>query len=359
LRGGPTTSWTSAPGRRRARRLRGWPRGTPEEESWRWRGSATGQYLAGKRSIPVGPASRRRATGQHRHRGRHPAQPPEGEREGSRWGRVHLRDGGVRARGKSTLVNEGALQGRGQQASTRPSCVRGAAPEGHGARPGRQDHQHRPVADRAHARRSETRPPTRAPSTRSANLFFPHPGGAGPRGVQAGTLLVQRQGAGRCEVCRGDGQNQDRDALSSPTCTCRASSATAKRLQPRDARRALQGQDDLGRAPRCRVEEAVEFLQEHPEDQGAGLQGAERRGAWATSGWASPGQPRCRAARGAAREAGHRARQGGRPAGTPLHPRRAHHGPCTSRMLQTLLEMPAALVDQGNSVVVIEQQPRT
>ncbi len=109
--------------------------------------SLTGQYLAGKRKIAV-PAERRR---------------PRGSIEITGAAQHNLKQidvafplgvfacvTGVSGSGKSTLVNEilfRAVANRLHRAKLRP----GQAPQGEGHRQDRQDHQHRPVADRAHA----------------------------------------------------------------------------------------------------------------------------------------------------------------------------------------------------------------
>ena len=149
---------------------------------------------------------------------------------------------GVSGSGKSTLVNEmlyPALANRLHQAKLRP----GAHDRIDGHRAGRQDHQHRPVADRAHAalqpgdlhRRLRPHPPA----------LRADPRGAGAR-LQAGALQLQRQGRALRGLPRRRA-DQDRDAL--PARRLRALRAVPRQaLQPRDARGPLQGQVHRRRA---------------------------------------------------------------------------------------------------------------
>ena len=126
--------------------------------------SLTGQYLAGKRKIPV-PAERRRPQGSIRDRGGRAAQ-PEGDRRRVPAGRVRMRDrrlglGQVHARQRDPVP-------RGRQPAAPREAASRQAPQGEGHGQDRQDHQHRPVADRPHAA-LQSRPPTPACSTTSAS----------------------------------------------------------------------------------------------------------------------------------------------------------------------------------------------
>ena len=188
-------------------------------------------------------------------------------------------------------------------------------------RPGRQDHQHRPVADRAHAAvepghlHRAVRPHPRP--------LLAHAGGAGAR-LQAGPLLVQREGRPLRGVPRRR-PDQDRDAL--PAGRVRAVRAVrGQALQPRDARGPLQGQDDRRRA-RHDGRGGGGLLRPHPEDQ-APPPGAPRRGARLHP--AGPAGDDAVGRRGAAGEAGERAVEG-RHRPHAVHPRRAHHRPALRR----------------------------
>ena len=82
------------------------------------------------------------------------------------------------------------------------------------------------------------------------------------RGYKPGRFSFNVKG-GRCEVCRGRRADQDRDAL--PARRLRAVRAVPRQaLQPRDARGALQGQDDRRRAGDAGRGGACEFFAHIP-----------------------------------------------------------------------------------------------
>ena len=225
------------PGRRRARR------------SPRRRGHARardGSQGLGHRPVPLGcardPGARQAAAPQRLHpgRGRLAAQPPRHRREGA--ARSVLRGHRSVGVGQVHVRQRGALQGGRQPPAPRQAAT-GRAPADQRSRPGRQDHQHRPIADRAHAAlqpghlHRPVRPHPRA--------LLAHAGGTGAR-LQARTLLVQRQGRALRGLPRRR-PDQDRDAL--PARRLRALRAVPRQaLQPRDAGGALQGPDDRRRA---------------------------------------------------------------------------------------------------------------
>ena len=201
--------------------------------------SLTGRFLSGAEEIPV-PKRRRRPSRLPRHRGRVPAQPQEGRREDPAG---HLLRGHRRVRLRQVDPGErGAPQGGGQQAPPGQAAPRRPQAR-HRARPDRQDHQHRPVADRAHpaiqpghlhrAVRPDPRP------------LLEDPGGSRAR-LQARPLLVQREGRALRGLPRRR-PDQDRDALPARTSTCRASSATASATTARRWRCASRA----GRSPTC------------------------------------------------------------------------------------------------------------
>ena len=253
--------------------------------------SLTGRFLSGAEEIPV-PKKRRRPVGLPGDRGRLPAQPQEGRREDPAR---HVHGGHRRVGlGQVDAGERGAPQGGGQQAPPGQAAP-GRAQAGHRPRPDRQDHQHRPVADRAHAAvqpghlHRAVRPDPRP--------LLTHPGVPRAR-VQARPLLVQREGRALRGVPRRR-PDQDRDAL--PARRLRAVRAVPRQaLQPRDAGGALQGPDDRRRAGDDRRGGAG-LLPAHPEDQ-AQAAGAARRGARLRE--ARPAGHHAVGRRGAAGEAG-------------------------------------------------------
>ncbi len=154
---------------------------------------------------------------------------------------VHLRHRRLRRR-QVDAADRHALQGGGAQAQRRRASPRPARPHRGPGAP-RQDHRHRPVADRPHAalqprdlyRRLHADPRmVRRPAR-----------GQGAR-LRARPLLVQRQGRA-LRGLPGRRRHQDRDAL--PARRLRhLRRLQGQALQPRDARRHVQGQVDRRRA---------------------------------------------------------------------------------------------------------------
>ena len=108
---------------------------------------------------------------------------------------------GVCGSGKSTLVNDilyRSLMQRIYKSKTPP----GPPQDGRGPRAPRQGHQHRPEPDRSHAR-GRTRPPTPACGTTCASCSPP------PRRRRSAATCPGRfsfnVAGGRCEACAGDG----------------------------------------------------------------------------------------------------------------------------------------------------------
>ena len=249
--------------------------------------SITGAYLSGRRSIPI-PDIRRR--------------PTPGRALTVVQAREHnLRDvtaefplgcfvavTGVSGSGKSTLVND--------------ILYSVLARELNGARlvPGR----HRTVKGLEHVDKVvgvDQSPIGRTPRSNPATYtgvfdqirkLFAETTEAKVRGYLPGRFSFNVKG-GRCENCSGRRHHQDRDEL--PAGRLRPVRGVPRRaVQPRDARGALQGQDDR----RCA---------RHADRGGGGLlrrgarrsPGTSRR--WSTSGWATSGsgspRRRCPAAR--------------------------------------------------------------
>ena len=279
--------------------------------------SLTGQFLARTRVIDI-PAKRRKPSGHVEIRGaaqhnlkavdvRVPLGVLTTVTGGQRLGQVDARQ-------------RGAVQGRRQPAAPRARAARQA----HGdprPRPARQDHPGRPVADRPHAALEPG--DVHGPVRRHPRPVLQDAGGAGAR-LQGRPLLVQRQGRALRGLPRRR-PDQDRDAL--PARRLRAVRAVPRQaLQPRDARRALQGQDDRRRARHAR-RGGGRVLPAHPEDPPA-PRDAER------------GRPRLHpprparddavGRRGAAREARDGAVEG-RDGPDAVHPRRADDRPALRR----------------------------
>ncbi len=288
------------------------------------RGGGRARGGVAHRPVPVrgarDPAAREapHALGLRRDPRRQAAQPARHRRQGAarpadlRHGRLGL--------GQVDAGQRGALQGGQQPPAPRAPAGRGAH-GGAGARPARQDHPGRPVADRAHAA-LEPRDLHRA-VRRHPRPLRQDARGACAR-LQAGPLLLQRQGRALRGLPRRR-PDQDRDAL--PARRVRPVRAVPRQaLQPRDARHPLQGQDDLRRA-RDAGRGGRRVLRQHPEDPPPAGDAQRRR---ARLHPPRPAGDDAVGRRGAARQARHRAEQGGdRP--HPLHPRRADDRPALRR----------------------------
>ena len=196
--------------------------GTPRERDER-RGLAHGSVPGGGQGDP---AAEEAPAAERLHRGRRARRSTTCARSTSRCRSGVLR-GHRRLRLRQVhLGQRGGVQGGGQPPPPGQAAA-GYAQAHQRARPGRQDHQHRPVADRAHAAlepghlHRALRPHPRP--------LLAHPGGAGAR-VQAGSLLVQRQGRALRGVPRRR-SDQDRDAF--PAGRVRALRAVSRQaLQP-------------------------------------------------------------------------------------------------------------------------------
>ena len=119
--------------------------GTPAQVAGR-AASLTGRYLTGRLSIPV-PELRRSPSGELLVRGRASAQ-PQGRRRQRAARRPLLRHRGLGIREVDARQRD-PLSGGGQPPASRTAAPRRPRPN-RGPGPDRQDHQHRPVADRPH-----------------------------------------------------------------------------------------------------------------------------------------------------------------------------------------------------------------
>ena len=149
---------------------------------------------------------------------------------------------GVSGSGKSTLVNEvlyKAVANRLHRAKQRP----GSAPAHPRPRPGRQDHQHRPVADRAHAALQPGHLHRACSTTSASSTRAPRrPGRAATS--RAASRSTSRAGAARSAAATARSRSR---CTSCRTSTCRASSATASATTARRSRCASRAR----RSPTC------------------------------------------------------------------------------------------------------------
>ena len=177
-------------------------------------------------------------------------------------------------------------------------------------------------------------------------LFAATHRGQGAR-LPAGPVLVQRQGRPLRGLLRRR-HDQDRDEL--PARRLRAVRGLPRRpVQPRDPRGALQGQDDR-RGPRHADRGGRRVLRGRPRDRPAP---AAR---WSTSASATSGSGSRRRPCPAARRSGSSWPSSCR-SGRPVAPSTCSTSPppaCTSRTSASCSECCRALVDKGNTVIVIE-----
>ena len=202
--------------------------------------SVTGQYLSGKRTIVI-PEMRRQ---------------PRDAWIGVRGARENnLQDldvefplgcfvavTGVSGSGKSTLVNDILLPGVDAEGVPVEDRA-GTSPQDRGRGAHRQGHQHRSVADRAHA---AINPATYTGVFDKIRALFAATPEAKVRGYQQGRFRFNVKG-GRCEACEGDGTIKiEMHFLPDVYVPCEVCKGSA--VQPGHPRRHVQGQEHRGRA---------------------------------------------------------------------------------------------------------------
>jgi excinuclease ABC subunit A len=193
-------------------------------------------------------------------------------------GRLHVRHRRV-GLGQVDAGQRRAVQVGGEPAAPGAAAA-GRARQGAGARPARQDHPGRPVADRAHA--AVEPGDLHGPVRRHPRPVLQDAGGAGAR-VQAGRFSFNVKG-GRCEVCRGDGQIKiEMHFLPDVYVPCEQCHGKRYNRETLDIRFKGKTIADVLDMP---VEEAVEFFQHIPKIR----RGSRRstQSAWATSGSGQP-----------------------------------------------------------------------
>ena len=229
--------------------------------------SVTGKFLSGEREIAV-PERRDEDRGAFRVIGAAAAQ-PEGDRRRLPGRQVHLRHRRLRL-GQVHARERDRLQGAREPAQPRAREA-GRARVGRGDRGLRQGDRDRPEADRPHAALEPGH--LHRPLHAHPRALLAHARVEGAR-LQAGPVLVQRQGRPLRDV-QGRRHDQDRDAL--PARRLRpVRDVQGPPVQPRDARGALQGQVDRGRARDVRRGGAA-LLRQDPEDPPAPADAARRR----------------------------------------------------------------------------------
>ena len=208
----------------------------------------------------------------------------------------------------------------------------------------RQDHQHRPVADRPHA--------ALQPGHLHRRLR-PHPralradaGGAGAR-LQAGPLQLQRQGRPLRGLPGATARSRSR-CTSCPTSTSPASSATASATTARRWRSASRA----SRSPtcsRCRSRRRSSSSRTCRRSPGACAPCTTSASTTSASGSRRRRSPAARRSGSSSRPSSPRS-----PPATPSTSSTSRPPASTSPTSQRLLEVLGRLVDAGNTVVVIE-----
>jgi excinuclease ABC subunit A len=274
-------------------------------------------------------------------RARGPRAQPEGRHGALPHRPAHLRDRGV---------GLGKIDAGHRHAAARPAgapAQRQDAP-GHARRHRRLHHVDKVIdIDQAPIGRTPRSNPATYTGlfTHIRDLFAALPDSKA-RGYKAGRYSFNVKG-GRCESCQGDGILRIEMHFSRRVRAVRAVRRPA--LQPRDARGALQG-DEHRRRPRHDGGAGVRVPGAHPQDPAESSTRCATSG-WATSRWARR-RRRCRAARPSASSSPRswpRSRPAARSTSSTSRPPGLHFDD-----IKQLLEVLNQLVEQGNTVIVIE-----
>ena len=167
------------------------------------------------------------------------------------------------------------------------------------------------------------------------------------RGYQPGRFSFNVKG-GRCEACAGDGtikiEMHFLPDVYVPCEVCKGARYNRDTLEITSRARTSP------RCSTCRCEEAAEFFANQPADRPPHADPGRRRSRLRAAG---PARPDAVRRRGAAGQAGLRAAARGRPAGRSTCSTSRPPG-CTSRTSASCSAVLGRLVDQGNTVIVIE-----
>ena len=320
------------------------PQGTPARSSTST-DSLTGQYLTGARRIEIPEQRRAGQTGQRSaSSGASENNLQDVTRRDPAAARFICVTGVSRAR-QVDPGHETSLPGRGAARCTARASTRRRTTRSRGWSSSTRSSTS--TSRRSAARRARTRPPTPACSRRSATLrrACRRPKA---RGYKPGRFCFNVKG-GRCEACQGDGVIKiEMHFLPDVYVPCEVCNGHRYNRETLEVK--YQGQDDRRRAGDDGRRGARVLRGNVPAI----------RDKLASAGRRRPRLPPARPAgdhalgrRGAARQAG-RGAAPRRHRQHPLHPRRADHRPALRRRRASCSRCCIALVDQGNTVVVIE-----
>ena len=235
----PPTTWSTSARAPASTAASWWPRAPPSDGDGASQESLTGQYLSGKREIPM-PRKRRRPSGYIQVEGAAQHNLQRHRRQGAA-GRVLLRSPACRARASRRWSTRCSSR-RWPTGCTGPSSAR--ARTGASAGSTRSTRSSTSTSRRSAARRGPTRPPTSGCSTTSASST------RGPRRrgraatSRAASRSTSRAAAARSAAATARSRSR---CTSCPTCTCPASSATASATTARRSRSASRAR----RSPTC------------------------------------------------------------------------------------------------------------